>query len=376
MSGPMGLVYETPGDPSTTDVWGTALNASLTLIENHDHTSGKGSLIKAASLGIDADTPWGAFALTLAKAITFTEQAPAAMTPYSSALFASSADHNLYWRNSSGTNVQITAGAQLNLSAVGGIGGDYASVSALADFTDATHTYGLHQQIGGGVRQYGKLATGDVSIFEFKVNPTTGVPVFAVTLKSPTALAASYAVTWPAAVPAQAAPLTIDASGVLHDDGVFGTNQNLQLQGTGYIKRGSRTYTWPIMPTLVSVTGGSVSTAGSGVGATVNASTTAYFPIQVPNADNDAITVTQVKVYHSVAGTGTVTWELDVSGQLSIAGFGPVTGASATGFSSPITLTPTTPIPGTSTQVLWLKVVTPGTASGVVVQVVVTTTVP
>ena len=59
--------------------------------------------------------------------------ATTAVSGYASALFANSADNNLYWRNSGGTNVQLTAGNSLNVAGfVGGIGGDYASRPELA----------------------------------------------------------------------------------------------------------------------------------------------------------------------------------------------------------------------------------------------------
>ena len=350
MSGPMNLVYPVSGD--TTDTWGVVLNTLLGLVENHDHTSGKGSLIRSAALGINADVSWASYALTAAKAIAFVEQAPAAMTLYSSALFASSADHNLYWRNSSGTNVQITSGSTLNVSIVGGIGGDYAAVSAIEDFTDATHSYGLRQQVGLGVRQYAKLFTGDVSLYEFKVNGTAGVPVNAVTLKSPASLASPYSMTWPAALPSQAAPLTIDASGVVRDDGVFGTNQNLQLQGTGYIKRGNQTRTFPILPNWWLVAAGSVNnTGGATPGAAVAANTTAYYPVPLHAGERIQSVTT-----NTIAGLNAMTWSL-VTGDLPFGAWTAVAGASNTNTGTN-TLTPTTPFVPSSGQVIYLKIVT------------------
>lgn len=215
-----------PTDHGSTDVWGAALNTALDLIDAHDHTSGKGVKVPSAGLKINADVSWSFggtnYAITDAKAIDFTPTAASGMTAYSSALFANSSDsNNLYFRNSAGTNVKITDGSTLNISIVGGIGGDYTSIGALLDYDDATDTYRFRQETAAAVRQYAKILAADVRLAEYKASGDPTPPTNFVTLKSPAALAASYSVTWPAAVPGSTLAVQMSSAGALSASNAF-----------------------------------------------------------------------------------------------------------------------------------------------------------
>jgi hypothetical protein len=209
----MNLVLPVEGGSSGT--WATILDTMFALVDAHDHTTGKGVKVVSAALNLNADVAWNTHAATGLLGAGFTETTAAAVAGYADLLWSQSSDHNLYFRNSSGVNVQITAGNTLNISIVGGIGGDYASVAALLDFTDATHTYGLKQQVGSAVRQYAKAAHADLQLFEFKANPAAGVPANAVTLQSPTGLGAGYTIQFPAAVPGSTVVPQVSAAGVM-----------------------------------------------------------------------------------------------------------------------------------------------------------------
>lgn len=221
--GSMGLVK--PTNHGSADVWDVILSTLFDLVEEHDHTTGKGVKIPSAALRVNADVPWSdsgsSYAITGAKAFDFTPSAPAGMASYAGALFLSDGTsgttaNELYWRTTGGTNVQLTSGASLNVTAfVGGIGGDYSSISALVDYDDASDTYRFRQQTSAGVRQFAKMSAADVRLFEYFAAGASPVPSNSVTLKSPAALAASYSVTWPAAVPGAAAFLQMSTAGVL-----------------------------------------------------------------------------------------------------------------------------------------------------------------
>lgn len=214
-----------PVDHGSADLWGQILNTALDTIDAHDHTTGKGVKVPAAGLRINADVPWSdagtPYAITGAKAVDFAAVASTAVTGYALAFFVSDgtgglAANELYWRTSGGTNVRVTSGAALNVAAfVGGIGGDYSAVGALVDYDDASDTYRFRQEQAASVRQYGKVSHGDLRLFEYRAAPNPTVPTNAVTLKSPAALAASYDVTWPTAVPGAAAFLQMSTAGVL-----------------------------------------------------------------------------------------------------------------------------------------------------------------
>lgn len=334
----MNLVLPVEGGSANT--WAIVLDTMFALIDGHGHVAGQGVPIVSAALNINADVSWASFALTAAKAMTFTEVTTTAMTGYSDALFVNSADHNLYFRNSGGTNVQVTAGSTLNISIVGGIGGDYATVSALFSYDDATRRYLAQQE--GFPRPWAGFATGDIDLYQKAASIANKV-----TLKSPAALAASYALTLPAAVPAQAAPLTISTTGAVLTDGVLGVNQNMTFQGTGHALRGNRSFTLPIRYTgSYNVSGGLASVASIGyAGAQCPATSENGFFLAPAIVDEQLMTVTAVDVWARVSG-GSVTFSLLVG--TSGGNFAPITGATATTSSlaqySPITITPTTPI--------------------------------
>lgn len=271
MSGPMGLAYPTQGD--TEDIWGTVLNTLLGLVENHDHSSGKGVQIPSSALAIDADVSWATHAITSMLAIEFSEVATSSVTSYVDALFVNAADHNLYFRNQGGTNVQVTSGNTLNVSIVGGIGGDYSTVGALFSYDDSTRRYLAQQE--GSPRPWAGLATGDIDLYQKAASIANKV-----TIKSPSALAASYAVTMPAALPSAQALLQMDASGNLSASNTLASNQNLALTGSGYLQRAKTFVTpTPLWKGGAVVTAGTLSDANPSAGVTFNANTSALFPL-------------------------------------------------------------------------------------------------
>lgn len=219
----MGLVL--PTDHGSADVWDTILDTIFSTIDSHDHTTGKGVKIPAAALNINADISWSSggtsHSITDLVAVDFKPSPSSAVTALAGAFFVSDGTggltlNELYYRTVSGSNVKFTAGAALNVTPFsGGIGGDYASVAALEIFDDATDSYWFQQQVGSSVRQYARMRCSDVDLFEFKAAPTAGVPTNRVRLASPAALAASYALTMPAALPSSRALLSVDATGAV-----------------------------------------------------------------------------------------------------------------------------------------------------------------
>ncbi len=245
----MGLTLPTPGD--TANVWDTVLNAAFGLIDSHDHTTGQGVLIPSAALGINADVSWAGFAISHLKSIYLSEQANAPTT--SDSIFVLSSDHNLYFRNSSGVNVQITAGNTINVSVVGGIGGDYSSVSALLSYDDASKRYLLQQPLAAGLRPWAGLATADIDLYQKAVSIVNKV-----TLKSPAALGASYSLTFPAALPGSTLPLGVTSAGLVTDDGVF----TGPLTATDYKLSAAQTLVIPA--TMMLALGGAPAATGGG----------------------------------------------------------------------------------------------------------------
>lgn len=199
----MGLI--TPVQGADRGTWDDKINAAFVLTDAHDHTSGKGVAVPVAGLDIDDDIPMGGFALeNLGEARFFPITA---LASGSITLFVSDADDELYWRSSAGVNVQLTDGAGLNITLVGGIAGDYASVGAEVAFDDANDRYTFKQDAATG---WARLASGEVRVYETGTSESVYVG-----LKAPAALALSYSITLPDAVPADTAMVQMTSSGDL-----------------------------------------------------------------------------------------------------------------------------------------------------------------
>lgn len=190
------------GDAGT---WDDKINAALSLIDPHDHSSGKGVQVPSAGIGINADLSFAGFTITSLGKIAFT--AIAAPSSGSKNLFVNSADNELYWRTNGGTNVKLTNGASINTSLVGGIVGDYASVGAEVAYDDANDRYTFKQQ---STKPWARIMCGGVQIAEF--NTTESVFV---RLVCNAALAASYDLTFAAALPGSTSIVQVSSAGAL-----------------------------------------------------------------------------------------------------------------------------------------------------------------
>lgn len=196
----MGLITPTLGGDDGT--WDDKINACFSLIDEHDHTFGKGVAITPAAMDIDENIVMNNHSVTNIETLAFSSNT--ALTSGARRLFVNAADNELYWRNNAGVNVQLTSDESINTSLVGGILGDYSSVGAALAFDDANKTYTFKDQSS----KWARLATGPVRIYEY--NTTESVYVEHAVAA---ALAASYTVTWPAALPSETVAVKMDASG-------------------------------------------------------------------------------------------------------------------------------------------------------------------
>lgn len=216
----MGLVLPTRGVGGA-GVWDDSLDADLTAIDAHDHSTGRGTPVPTAGININADLTFSSlYAPINLHRLTFASIV--ALTSNNKSLFVSSADNELYWRSNAGTNVKITSGASLNVAAfTGGIGGDYTAVSAAVAFDDAGDRYTFKQNAGTG---WARLASGDLRLFE----TGTSDSVF-VGLAAPAALAGSYTITLPLTAPTTGTrPVQMTTAGVI----TAGNSDNVQVGGT------------------------------------------------------------------------------------------------------------------------------------------------
>jgi hypothetical protein len=232
----MGLVLPTRGSAGSGH-WADALDAQATLIDAHDHKTGKGLPINSAALAIDGDVSFNSlWAVTALKRATFASVAPPAVNK---SIFVGDGTggttaNELYWTSASGANVKITSGSSLNVAAfTGGIGGDYTAVSASVQYDDANTRYTFKQ---GGGTTWARLQSGPLRIAELGTSETVFVEQVA-----PAALGASYTMTWPTALPGSAQLAQIDNTGQWSFTNTLPSNQNITLAGTGAVKHGTYT---------------------------------------------------------------------------------------------------------------------------------------
>ena len=143
----------------TGPTWADNLNTSLDAIDGHDHSTNKGVRITPAGLNVNADLEFNQNSASELKNVIFDSSVTAATTSYS--LYQASG--NLYWRNGSGTAVQVTLGAAVNSGSgsISGMGGTDAGAS----YTDGSKTFNFFTDSGNS--DYGKMAHADLVLFKF-----------------------------------------------------------------------------------------------------------------------------------------------------------------------------------------------------------------
>lgn len=299
----MGLITPTAGGDSGS--WDDKINAAFVLVDAHDHTPGKGVLVPIAGLNINADLPMGGFFIANVGKVSFS--AIAAPSTGSKAIFVNSADNELYWRTNGGVNVKLTSGTTINASLIGGIGGDYASVGAEVAYVDADATYTFKDK--QTPKKWARLQSGPHRIAEFNTNEAVYVE-----LAAPAALAASYTVTWPTAVPgvqslmqmSTAGVMSLGGSGIDHDVSLA-ANRSFQLAvGTGKYKHGAKSLRQGFLATgTVNGAGSGCTNNGSNPGVGFPISSTNYIMVPIP-LHQDAV-VASITLYFSAAvGAGVV----------------------------------------------------------------------
>lgn len=304
----IGLTLPTRGAPGA-GAWGDTEDANSALIDAHDHTSGKGVRIPTSGLNINADLSFSSlYAPTALHRITFSSVA--ALSSNNKSLFVSSADNELYWRSNAGANVKLTSGSSLNVAAfTGGIGGDYTAVSASVQYDDANKRYTFKQ---GGGTNWARLQSGPLRLVELGTSETVFVEQAA-----PAALAASYTVTWPLALPAAAQAITVDNTGAMSVGASFAltANNSVTVSGTGDFKHGDRIVSFPGSAFVAQSGGFTISSGDFSITTTGAASLVLALPFRVGDriksvtiarGGDGAVDVTNFNVQKTTAGgTGT-----------------------------------------------------------------------
>lgn len=300
------------GDPG---VWDTLINAALERVDLHNHTTGYGVQVPSAGIGINADLTFAGYAATNLKATRYSSQSA---SPGARSVYFKTDD--LYIADGNNVEIRVTSGGQLNMSLVGGIAGDYAAVSASLYYDDTAQTYRF-LEAAPAPNSWSRVACGDLDLYEH----ASGI-ANRVRLSSPAALAASYALTFPGALPGSTLLQQVSAAGVISWSntianavsmsstlGVTGlitatagltaaANQHVTVSGTGEFKHGS-------LPMNVSpYAGQDAGTTTPGVGYVIStANGIRYMPVLGLKA-GDRVTDAQYSIYGD--GAVDITFEL------------------------------------------------------------------
>lgn len=195
------IVSSTPGP-----LYAAENNQAFLVIDAHDHTPGNGVPIPTAGISLDGDLPFNSFNASFLRSTRFDNQgAPLALPADIRSLYVSGG--NLYYNNGVGQAVQITAGAALNATSIGGIGGDYATSTASVFYTslDSTFTFWSAPNTPAAID------VGPITLRTITTSP------FGITINSPGTLSADYSLTLFNSLPASTKILTVDPSGNIGD---------------------------------------------------------------------------------------------------------------------------------------------------------------
>lgn len=184
-----------PGPQYALDV-----NNCLTLIDQHDHSAGKGVQISPAGLNINSDLPFNNNNLITARSVRFQSQ----LTPISGvadlgALYESGID--LYYNDGNGTQIRITQS--------GGIAGTPGSIANLAPPASASYVSANQTFVFQSDANTPANVDGASYVFRNLVANSKGL-----TLQPPSSMGVDYAITLPA-LPLTTLPLLLDNTGVM-----------------------------------------------------------------------------------------------------------------------------------------------------------------
>jgi len=210
--------------------YATTLNTAFTLIDAHNHTPGNGVQVPTSGLNINADLPLNSNNLISVRSSRYQSQSsPLSLASDTNCVYVSGG--NLYYNNNTGTQIQLTTASGINISGTTGIGGNYAASGASVYYTNLALGYFFSEP--GSL--YANMFSGALQLFQ------SGVAIAGangVTLQVPNALAASYILTLPPALPSVSSVMVLSSTGAV-TAGVTGATQIDVLPGFGLLPTGA-----------------------------------------------------------------------------------------------------------------------------------------
>lgn len=257
----MGLIVPTVGVDPGPD-WANNLNASLSTIDQHNHSPGSGVQVTPAGLLINADLPFNTNNATLIRSLRFSPQPSAlALGADIGCLYEVGVD--LYYNDGNGNQIRITQSGSVTGSSgtITGLPSGTASASYSSgtfSFKKATNTPAT---ISAGSTIIGQqVASG-----------------YGVTIAASASQAANYTFTLPAALPGAASYVTSDTSG------------NLGFSTVGQLPLGSVIATFPSLTGAYSTVATTAADSNGFVlcgGQTISDATSPMNGVVIPNISN------------------------------------------------------------------------------------------
>lgn len=173
--------------------WANDINACLSILDQHDHTSGSGVPITPSGLSITSDLSFQNSSATALKSAVFTAQSSLATLD---ALYVKGVD--LYYNDGSGNVIQMTSGGSVNATS-SGISSGTASASFVGGVLIVNAASTTPANIKGGSLLLGNNTAGSHYL----------------TLAPPNAMGADYGLTLPAIPASNNTFLTIGTSGTI-----------------------------------------------------------------------------------------------------------------------------------------------------------------
>lgn len=181
--------------------WANELNASLVILDGHDHSQGKGAQITPAGMNINADFPLNGNNLTLLRTVRLSAQAsqPAGASDLL-AFYAYGQD--LYFRDGAGNQVRITQS--------GAVTGAAGNITNLTSPASVTFVGGTSTFVFQSAASTPAILDGASLILRNLAASSHGL-----TLSPPSAMAADYTITLPALPGSGTSLAAINSSGAM-----------------------------------------------------------------------------------------------------------------------------------------------------------------
>jgi hypothetical protein len=180
-------------------LWEQNLNSSLTIIDDHDHSPGKGVPINSSSISITSDLPINDNNLTLVRSVRFDPQSAALSGPLDlGCIYEAGVD--LWYNDGHGNQVQITSGGAVNATSSG-----ISSPPASASFVSSVLVVNANSNTPANIQVASVLLGNNVANSKY------------LTLSPPNAMPADYQLILPS-IPVTQSILSLDTSGNIAAD--------------------------------------------------------------------------------------------------------------------------------------------------------------